>query len=329
MDGFDYASNLSHDAEEHGASLSAWDQHYEQISAGRFEGSLEDFRIGPVQIFHEHANQAVFQSGRPRAGTVTIGLARATAGTGWFCGHRLDGEHAIVMVAGGEFELMANAGMRVDAVCIDTARLAEVAARLHGPAFPLHWPAPGVLNPSGFDLGPIRELLDGAMALCRERPGLLQYTAARRMLALSLTDAVLDCFAPANLNADLPASAAARRTIVASARDYMRAHADEAISVPQLCGATGASRRALQYAFEEVLHLSPVSYLRVMRLNRVRSELQARGGDTVGDVAARWGFWHLSRFAADYRSLFGELPSQTRLRGIARAHSGAAAPRQP
>ena len=29
------------------------------------------------------------------------------------------------------------------------------------------------------------------------------------------------------------------------------------------------------------------------------------------DVAARWGFWHLSQFAVDYKKLFGELPSRT------------------
>jgi AraC family ethanolamine operon transcriptional activator len=32
---------------------------------------------------------------------------------------------------------------------------------------------------------------------------------------------------------------------------------------------------------------------------------------TVSDVAVRYGFWHMSKFAADYRWLFGELPSQT------------------
>jgi AraC family ethanolamine operon transcriptional activator len=94
----------------------------------------------------------------------------------------------------------------------------------------------------------------------------------------------------------------------------MRGHADEAISVPELCAATGVSRRALQYAFEDVLHLSPVTYLRAMRLNRVRAELLAGCADSVGDIAARWGFWHLSRFAAEYRELFGELPSATRTR---------------
>jgi AraC family ethanolamine operon transcriptional activator len=73
------------------------------------------------------------------------------------------------------------------------------------------------------------------------------------------------------------------------------------------------SRRTLQYSFQEVLDLNPVKFLRVMRLNGVRRVLRAADpqNDTVGDVAARWGFWHLSRFAADYREMFGELPSDT------------------
>jgi AraC family ethanolamine operon transcriptional activator len=72
------------------------------------------------------------------------------------------------------------------------------------------------------------------------------------------------------------------------------------------------SRRTLQYSFQDVLQMSPVAYLRALRLNGVRRDLQAAGDAPVGDVAARWGFWHLSRFAADYRRLFGERPSDTR-----------------
>jgi AraC family ethanolamine operon transcriptional activator len=56
-----------------------------------------------------------------------------------------------------------------------------------------------------------------------------------------------------------------------------------------------------------------VSFLRAMRLNGVRRALRKADGvhESVADVAARWGFWHLSHFAADYKAMFGELPSET------------------
>ncbi|MOA41251.1 transcriptional regulator EutR [compost metagenome] len=61
---------------------------------------------------------------------------------------------------------------------------------------------------------------------------------------------------------------------------------------------------------------NPVQYLRAIRLNRVRRDLRQnqRGGLKVQDVACHWGFWHLSSFTADYKRMFGELPSQTLLR---------------
>jgi AraC-like DNA-binding protein len=40
-------------------------------------------------------------------------------------------------------------------------------------------------------------------------------------------------------------------------------------------------------------------------------------GATVGDVAAKFGFWHSGQFAADYWRAFGELPSVTLGRSMA------------
>ena len=80
-----------------------------------------------------------------------------------------------------------------------------------------------------------------------------------------------------------------------------------------VCRALAVSRRTLQYSFEEVLGLNPATYLRVLRLNRARQDLLANDVNAlqVKDVASRWGFWHLSRFGAEYRELYGELPSVT------------------
>ena len=73
------------------------------------------------------------------------------------------------------------------------------------------------------------------------------------------------------------------------------------------------SARTLEYAFQETFGMAPKPWLMKRSLNRVRSELRrARGTETtVADIANDWGFWHMGQFAADYRKMFGKLPSQT------------------
>lgn len=89
-------------------------------------------------------------------------------------------------------------------------------------------------------------------------------------------------------------------------------HAGEPLSIRELCQATGVSWRTLDYAFREHFSITPKVYLKAMRLNNVRWALRdARASTVISDVANRWGFWHMGQFAADYRKLFGELPSQT------------------
>jgi transcriptional regulator GlxA family with amidase domain len=58
---------------------------------------------------------------------------------------------------------------------------------------------------------------------------------------------------------------------------------------------------------------SPMAYLRELRLQAVHDELAIAepGSIRVTEVAARWGFVHLGRFAATYRRQFAELPSDT------------------
>jgi AraC family ethanolamine operon transcriptional activator len=84
-------------------------------------------------------------------------------------------------------------------------------------------------------------------------------------------------------------------------------------TVVDLCEALGISERTLRYAFQEYVGLSPVAYLRMCRLNKVRAVLAASdpAKTTVTQVAMRHGFLHLGRFSGDYRRMFGETPSAT------------------
>lgn len=91
------------------------------------------------------------------------------------------------------------------------------------------------------------------------------------------------------------------------------AHLDQAVTVSDLCNRVNVSRRMLNYCFLDVLETNPIQYLRALRLNGVRRELRDESTpvQSIRDVACRWGFWHFSRFAEEYRTLFGELPSET------------------
>ncbi|MEU1180147.1 AraC family transcriptional regulator [Streptomyces sp. NPDC005820] len=103
---------------------------------------------------------------------------------------------------------------------------------------------------------------------------------------------------------------------VRKAMEIIECHAAEPLTVEDVAEAVGVSVRALQEGFRRHVGTTPVSYLREVRLDRVRAELKAAapGLVTVTDVAYRWGFFHPGRFAIAYRERFGEHPSQT-LRG--------------
>ncbi|WEJ63778.1 helix-turn-helix domain-containing protein [Thiomicrorhabdus lithotrophica] len=84
-------------------------------------------------------------------------------------------------------------------------------------------------------------------------------------------------------------------------------------TIVDTCKVVGVSERTLQYAFRSYVDMPPVTYLRLCRLHRVRTILKDSDpqATTVTDIAMRYGFLHLGRFALEYRQLFNETPSAT------------------
>ncbi|MCD9144871.1 helix-turn-helix transcriptional regulator [Streptomyces albireticuli] len=94
---------------------------------------------------------------------------------------------------------------------------------------------------------------------------------------------------------------------------FIEANLAERISLGGIAGAAGCSPRTLSSAFRSRLGLSPMSYVRNLRLDRIREDILA-SGDPIGTIAYRWGVSHLGRFAGEYRARFAELPSDTAAR---------------
>ncbi|WP_158636035.1 AraC family transcriptional regulator [Tsukamurella sputi] len=109
----------------------------------------------------------------------------------------------------------------------------------------------------------------------------------------------------------------ARPRFISRAVDLIESDPASPHTVADLAQAAGTSVRSLQSAFAEYLGLSPMEYLRRVRLSRAHADLEratAADGLSVANIAYRWGFGHVSRFASVYAARYGRSPSQT-LRG--------------
>lgn len=117
------------------------------------------------------------------------------------------------------------------------------------------------------------------------------------------------------------------------ALDFCETHAAEPISTEDIAQAAHTGVRTLQRAFRTHLEMTPLRHLHRIRLNRAHQDLvriaEGRARGTVSDVAMRWGFTHLGRFAAQYRQTFGHTPVQTLNRPARSPHARTACAAQP
>jgi AraC-like DNA-binding protein len=94
---------------------------------------------------------------------------------------------------------------------------------------------------------------------------------------------------------------------------FIDENAQTDISLTDIADAVNVSPRAVQYMFRKHRDCTPMQYARRVRLQYAHLDLL--GGDptstTVSEVARRWGFAHLGRFAASYRMAYGQSPQAT------------------
>jgi AraC-like DNA-binding protein len=106
-----------------------------------------------------------------------------------------------------------------------------------------------------------------------------------------------------------------RRRAFLDAEELMRADPAFPLTSQDLCQRAGVSERTLATTFLEEVGLSPMAYLRCLRLNVARDSIRmyARQSlhDPVSQAAWEVGWRHAGRFAQAYYRHFGEYPRKT------------------
>ncbi|MFZ3141193.1 helix-turn-helix domain-containing protein [Polaromonas sp.] len=315
----------AHDADDHAHNLTAWEQSYDQITRGPFHGVLTELQMPEMQVFLEHTSQAVRQSCCVWPDAFWFGVqGQASHACGRSGGDaringRLGGADTIMVRPGNrEFELLTPADYAIYGIVIRRDFLAATASRMGCCIDWTQLASAEVLHVAeSTRLACLQALVrliladrddaeDGEDGEDRPVAGVAHAGQAVMMAVLSMLDTGAVDSAVSN-------SFMRRQRIVAQVRDHVLAHRDRLVTVPELCERLHVSRRTLQYCFEDVLGISPIQYLRIIRLNGARRELRESFPEsrTVRDVAADWGFWHFSQFSSDYRKLFGQSPSES------------------
>jgi len=293
---------LAHDPDALARSLTNWNQCYDQMSCDRFEGGLVESRVGRLQVFRESISQAVYQTCRVWPDAIWFGFPQHESAT------RINGRPAapatvLLQQGDSEFELVTPSAYTIYGIVVPRDLLIDVSCRLQ---VELDWDALGNAEMLSLDNPQRAAFLDMLAAQLGLQAGEQQSQDALVSALVSLLD-------HGQPDAAVTRSLKRRQQVIDKVRDYVLANRDQPVSIPDLCAHTHTSRRTLQYCFEDILGVSPVNYLRILRLNGARRELLGAGNARrqIGEVASAWGYGTFSQFSCDYRKLFGEPASAT------------------
>ncbi|RCW96997.1 helix-turn-helix domain-containing protein [Marinomonas foliarum] len=294
----------AHDADLHASNLTNWQQEYDQTSRGSFYGRIVELPFDGLQVFCEHTSQSLQQKCVVWPDSVWLGIPLADQEESRINGLTIHENNIMCRPGDCDFQLSTPQDYDLYGLVVDQSKLMKMAL-IHG--VDLNWKELtecGRLGVPDKTLDEVRFLLARLLSAESRTPPRLQQDIV--MMAL-LEVLKVETPQPAKTQ-----SYYHRKSVVDNARLFLDQLLDEPVTVTQLCEVTNVSRRTLQYSFESILGVSPIQYLRISRLNGVRRSLvQAQHGQAVSDIAAQWGFWHLSQFAKDYKQLFGETPSKT------------------
>lgn len=292
------------DAEEQASALAGWNQDYLQLSVGAFQGEISQLQGSSIKLFVERVEQSVLQTGVLARDVLAVGIPLEASGTALFCGQPCAGDSFHVFSGSSGFEFRTSRRHTMPGIELQLGRdWVSHEATAGQPGGVSNWQPPaGALRLAPALLAELKAYLLSLFQSARANPALL----SSPVVMATVADFLLDRMAQGGQERCAPGDGASHWRL---ACDRIKEQLDQAPTVAQLCLDMGVSRRTLQNGFQQVLDVSPLSYLKAVRLGHARRALKQVG--SVTEAATAYGFWHFGHFSHDYQIMFGERPSQT------------------
>jgi AraC family ethanolamine operon transcriptional activator len=278
--------------------FSHWNGTFEQLSAGRLRGRIEVAQGELTRAFRLSINRAILARGSDRPATLSFSPVLPSCARTVWQGRALD--PGWIVARGPDVPIDNRPGT---AAVIPTLLVGADTFRRSA------WALAGVdLGDNPFTWQAIQPPPEAHASFVRRLTELIEVGSSREGEEHCLR-ALLTVLVGRTGERGLLASA--RATLARRAEELIRSRLAGPLSTIELCEALAVPERTLRQAFRERFLVGPLAFHRALRLNGVRAELRRSPSARVAAVAARWGFTHLGRFAAEYYRRFGEYPSHT------------------
>lgn len=282
-----------------------------QLSRGPFRGHLLRSQFGDSTLDAGTYSQDLLVSGSFPEDRIILGYIVSGSEAGYFNGVRLAAHDIVVIAEGGAMEpYRLPAGTQWVAFQTHRALLEREGMAIPARSRMARYSG---LSPETLQLGRCLKAL--VTPPRKQRPHSTQCVPGDGLLLeqelIAAFRRAIDASQDSNPRAHRPRHRE-RARMLRQLEEFVAHSLWDELRIPELCARVGTSQRTLEYLFKDYYGMSPRRYLTVRRLNAARRNLLHSAEDTsVAAIAGRFGFRHPARFAQTYRSLFGELPSQT------------------
>jgi AraC family transcriptional regulator, ethanolamine operon transcriptional activator len=307
------------DASQLSSQMPGWNFEFAQLSPGALHASGGMVALNCALVGQLTLDQTMLRRGHAPHGSVGVLIPGSASSQAFVGGRRLQPAQCVAMADGASIDMITHRDYIDVALAVDLHALREQPQWLGACALATRsgsW----VAAPGSLWINRMRRTVRWLLTAIRQYPQAMGRPDIRASLADQFVMAMAD-FGSERADAERPPRdvRVQQRIAVERAREYIRGKLAEPLPLSELCRYAHVQARSLEYGFREITGLSPIAYVKSLRLNAVRRDLSRTDAadHSISEIALDHGFWHLSQFAADYRKFFGETPTSTRHRARA------------
>jgi AraC family ethanolamine operon transcriptional activator len=306
-------TQLSHSFEELTSIQHGWDFSVSQLGPSNEISSVSFYQTPHVVYNRFRYGVAYDQRLRAREGVLSFGLLNTDNPATWAYDQLIPNEALTIFPHDEYLRAASPIGFRGNGMHFARGFMMSLAEQVYNRPLSALIPDPGIYMTDVGKLALLRTELGKWQELARYNADVTPAIIERREESLAL--AVINALIGERYTENESMVNATRS--VSLALDIIHSSELENISVMELCKHTKCSQRTLEKCFSKRFGTTPKKYIKCLRLAEVYKGLRnfdADGYASIIELAGINGFWHMGQFAADYRRIYGELPSETLIR---------------